>query len=483
MALSCAPKRSLDQTVESIRALLEFSRKNVSATTILFRCTTGVLGYKEALGRLVDELERVRADIRHIFILKVRCQIGIDPDTLIQYVRRVGGMNPPRLMNRLGVEIHHPLDRGFRLAYCLWNEIDPAEDVSPGAVHEFIQRLYDEAENAGACIERAVGILESYAVGMEGPKKEVEYLIARLRKVQRTSAANCLRNRGIHLRLRSEVIANTQFKKGNFEGSKRALLHRFERLASMSAQEREEARIELCAKKGNRYAGRRKDIEDRRRHHPYLSSVHHANLARILTRRGIAWNYRPDVFLIAVPEKEKRINERVLYFEPHFRVAERSYIVLVRSRKDTRRSRRPEENYAPRRIQVIRELMPAINIEVITIEEMERIMRRRDHGGNRGEFETLFRISIRHGERRTLSGDNIWTASDKFWMDEDGCLCGECERDRRQKMKEGQGRPKPSSLIPRRIHARAEDRSKLKRPHYPPCKKAWVGRSAPSSTR
>lgn len=307
----------------------------------------------------------------------------------------------------LGINIQSPVDRSFRKACALERGV-AEEELTDDDIKVFMQNLYDSNPSAAATIRAVIEILR------KDTSKEAIFLIEQLSKIKATDTARLFQNRGYVLQDLAIVRARTQLQPTTIEAQKarRARIRKLEKLSSMR---REQESIRLAEQRGFPYAGRRKDIADLKGHHPFITSIYAANLARQLTRANRRWLYRPKAFMIKVPSTET-IPQRTIKFEPEFYLPDEGlYIKILTDRRHSGNmpgSLGERENW----LDAVRRLRPDLNICVKHSNELEN-----------GE-ETL-RISVKNGERTTSEpGRNIKTDPDSFLLEENACPCLSCRK-------------------------------------------------------
>jgi hypothetical protein len=321
-----------------------------------------------------------------------------------ELVRRRKGANGS--LKDVGIKMKPFTDRVFEMVWALAQAEDEVEvEMTDDEVKAHIQAIYNEQGSAPATIRRIIEILK------ESEDVEAIYLADKLASKKRSEDARKLSSRGIDLRPKAEVLADTQIKSGTNAMGLMARRARFEQLAAQTYLEREEARIQLSDKRNFPYPGRRKDLVDANDHHPYITSIYAANYAHQLTAKGVDWIYRPQLFVIDVPS-DAGIPQKTIGFEPDFYLPETDqYIVVV---KQNRRAGDELGSTAERlrRLAVIREIRSDLEITTVSSEDLAL--------GHETEYHD---VRINRSTSRE-PGENVTTNPGRFRID--SCDCGMC---------------------------------------------------------
>lgn len=307
----------------------------------------------------------------------------------------------------LGINIQSPIDRSFKKACALGKGVTE-DTLSDSDVKEFIQDLYDKNLSAAATIRAVIEILAKER------SPENDFLIDQLSKIRSVDSARFFSNRGYKLEDRATVCERTHFS-GDTVEAQRARRVRIRTLEKLSPMRREQESIRLADMRSFPYAGRRKDIVDLNGHHPFITSIYAANLARRLTRANRPWLYRPTAIMIKVPATES-IPQRTIKFEPEFYLPDEN--LYIKTLTDRRHSTKQPGSLEEREdwLEAVRRLRPDLNIVVMYSNELE------DDG------EILY-VSVKDGKKtRKEPGHNIQTDPDSFLLAEDACPCSSCRR-------------------------------------------------------
>jgi hypothetical protein len=316
-------------------------------------------------------------------------------------------------MRSLGIRLNTPLERAFRQA-CAFSQEVPVTEVQEDRVQTFLQEIYDKEKVGARTLARIRDILVKGR--REENAEEIDFLIRSLNQVASTDAARRLAHRGVRINGNSPEAQRGRIRKGESVRGVRGRGYRLEELAALSPMRREEERIRLAEERMFPYAGRRRDIKDMNGHHPFITSIYAANLARDLAHAGRRWQYRPHVFLI--PKGDGEHAGRFL-FEPEFYLpGENCYVVLLTERRSIGPGGHEERKDRLRKIQKLLDF----NMEVVSTADVSK-------GEEREFISVRMRKKKRSHQRGKVirkPGDNIKTRPDLFLLPLEECPCSIC---------------------------------------------------------
>lgn len=370
-------------------------------------------GYKEVWRKLIEYLRARREAISGALTEEG----GSEPanpsevDQVLEQLQRRLEFSR-RSMLEVGIHVQPPFERGLMWAYMLSQGASGFVDkkTRDPALRNFSQKLYDQGGNGAGFLRQLLTILEPWRERIP----EVGYLYERLMHFTPGAVAKILRQHGLKVKSREEASTATRFQSGDRERGQQGAESRLRQRARLSAMKREALREEETGERGYRYAGRRKDVRDYRGHHPFITSLAAANLARQLTVLGQRWLYCQKAFYLEPTEGGPGG-----YLEPDFWLPNESrYIILISDRRDGSARARERVSW----FRQIQKAHPELDLELIDDLHLTR------HGLERGAVSERIRAHERwEGGRsyRSVSGPNIATHPERFAL-EGECPCALC---------------------------------------------------------
>ncbi len=325
--------------------------------------------------------------------------------SVADYMAGVASDSRSKIQKYFNITVSHGQVRAFEV----FVELSRTEEDSEKTDAEIAQAFYDNYPSAAEAVRAMADAIENTKL------KNRKHYAKSLRDIDTKSCARFLTQRGVNI----ETDRPNQDLPGNHERRSIASVQRrlkgMERYAKHSAMLREEMRAEQAEKKNWKFAGRRQDIKDARGHHPFFTSIYDANLARQLMMAGKEWLYKPDAFVIPVPEGETRIPQSNLLIEPDFYIVnEARYIMLVVDQRffNDALQQSSMENILLR-AEIAQSSTGGKRIDIVTLEDMKKC-------GKVATRETL-PFTVRGRNREAF---NIATKPDIFLLED--CPCQVC---------------------------------------------------------